>query len=431
LIYHEKKLHYLIITHLAAIIDKKFLKQLESISRAILSMRGRVTMLGISRWSEEYSYKTIERFFDKKVDWLKINWNLIKHSIGKEVILVADESTVSKSGKSTHGIGYFYSGLQGRAIPGIQFLSFSLVDVTTRRAYPLLSKQLKKKKKKENEEVTSHKVGRPIGSKNKNSADIRLKGLFRIVNWYIRIIQRVINIDTLQYFVYDGAFGNNAGIQAVTRVNLHLISKLKRNSNLFFKFTGEQKERGRPRIYGELIDYENIDEKYCKKTTIDGDIETKIYKLEALSKKISGTLNTIVIVSKNSKMNKVSHTILFSTDLNQEYQNIIDYYSLRFQIEFNFRDAKQYFGLEDFMNIKKKRVDNFANLSMFMNNVSYLVHKESGVSDYSVNDMKSLFMAEKYAHEVLKYYDKKVDDILMHEAIKHISEFSMIHRQTA
>jgi putative transposase len=29
----------------------------------------------------------------------------------------------------------------------------------------------------------------------------------------------------------------------------------------------------------------------------------------------------------------------------------VDYYSLRFQIEFNFRDAKQYWGLEDFMNM--------------------------------------------------------------------------------
>jgi len=29
-------------------------------------MRGRITMLGISRWSEEYNYKIIERFFDKK-----------------------------------------------------------------------------------------------------------------------------------------------------------------------------------------------------------------------------------------------------------------------------------------------------------------------------------------------------------------------------
>jgi len=394
-------------------------------------MKGRITMLGISRWNEKYSYKTIERFFNKKIDWLSINWYLFKKSIGKEVILVADECTVSKSGKSTFGVGRYYSGLQGRAIPSIQFLSFSLIDVVERRAYPLLTKQLTKKKKKQDKEVKSNKVGRPIGSKSKNSSEIRLKGLFRIVNWNINKILKVINIPTLKYFVYDGAFGNNTGIQAVKRANLHLISKLKKNSNLYFKFDGEQKYKGRPRIYGEVIDCENINEEYCKETTIDEDIETKIYQFTALHKKISGSLNIVVIFSRNVKTNKVAYTILFSTDLKQDYKKIKEYYSLRFQIEFNFRDAKQFFGLEDFMNIKERRIHNFVNLSMYMNNISYLTHKKSGFENYSVNDIKSIFMAEKYTREILKYYGEKVDDILMDEAIRRISAFSMIHGEVA
>ena len=134
---------------------------------------------------------------------------------------------------------------------------------------------------------------------------------------------------------------------------------------------------------------------------------------------------------KNLKNDKRTHTVLFSTDLKQNFQKIIDYYSLRFQIEFNFRDAKQYFGLEDFMNIKKRRIHNFANLSMLMNNISYLLYTKSSFSKYSVNDMKSIFMAEKYTYEILKYYGKKVDSILIKEAIIRIADFSMIHRMIA
>jgi len=393
-------------------------------------MKGRVTMLGISRWSEGISYKTIERFFDKKIDWLSLKWKMLESVIGKEVILVADESTVSKSGKVTHGLGYFYSGLQGRAIKGISFLSFSLVDIESRRAYPLFTKQLKKEKKCKKEKDVKKSVGRPKGSKNKNSSTLRLKGLFRIVGWYIRMIKKVIKIPTLQYFVYDGAFGNNVGIQTVRRNSLHLISKLKKNSNLYLKFKGEQKSRGRKRIYGELIDYKNIDKKYLKERKIENDIEVKIYQFEALHKKILGALNIIVIFSTNLNNGKTTHTILFSTDLKQEYQKIIEYYSLRFQIEFNFRDAKQFFGLEDFMNIKKRRIHNFANLSMFMNNLSFLIHKESGFFNYSVNDIKSFFMAEKYTREILKLYAEKVDDILIHNTISQIANFSLIHRNS-
>jgi len=389
-------------------------------------------MLSISRWNERYSYKTIERFFDKKIDWLSLKWQMIKRVIGEEVILVADETTVSKSGKSTYGVGYFYSGLQNRAINSIQFLSFSLIDVKSRRAYPLFSKQLKRKNKKEIKNKPKGKVGRPKGSKNRNSSEIRLEGLFKVVSWYLKTITKVIKLPQLRYFVYDGAFGNNAGIQAVKRANLHLISKLRKNATLYFRFTGEQKGRGRKRMYGELIEYENIDKKYLKKTTInDKDIETKIYQFEALHKKINGAINIVLIFSTNLKTKKTTHTILFSTDLDQHYEKIIDYYSLRFQIEFNFRDAKQFFGLEDFMNIKKRRLHNFANLSLFMNNLSYLLYKDSHLSRYSINDIKSLFMAERYTKEALKFYGQKVDDILISKAINHIAQFSMVHRNSA
>lgn len=424
----KRKLHK-IITKLSTIVTKSTLGKLESISNSILSMKGRVTMLGISRWSKEYSYKTIERFFEKKLDWLKINWQLVKDNIGDEVILVADESTISKSGKSTHGLGYFYSGLQGRAIKGIQFLSFSLVDVETKRGYPLLSKQLKKVKRAKKSKIKNKEKGRPKGSKNKNRSDIRLKGLFRVVSWYLRIINRVIKLPNLRYFVYDGAFGNNMGIQSARKNKLHLISKLKKNSALYFKFDGKQKSKGRKQIYGELIDYENIDAKYIKDSKVENNIEITIYQMTALNKKIFGELNIVIIVAK--KGNKITHQILFSTDTTQEYFKIQEYYSLRFQIEFNFRDAKQYFGLEDFMNIKKRRVYNFVNLSMFMNNITYLTAKESGYSKYSVNDIKSLFLAHRYALEVLKIYGEKVDDILIEDIVMQVSEFSLIHRNAA
>ena len=50
---------------------------------------------------------------------------------------------------------------------------------------------------------------------------------------------------------------------------------------------------------------------------------------------------------------------------------MIDYYALRFQLEFNFREvSKQFWGLEDFMNVNEIPVKNAANLSMFRVNVS-------------------------------------------------------------
>jgi hypothetical protein len=58
-------------------------------------------------------------------------------------------------------------------------------------------------------------------------------------------------------------------------------------------------------------------------------------------------LNVVIIVKTNMMTNERSHVILFSSDLSLPFEKLIDYYSLRFQIEFNFRDAKQFWGLED------------------------------------------------------------------------------------
>ncbi|MDQ7046740.1 MAG: hypothetical protein Q9M39_03645 [Sulfurovum sp.] len=75
--------------------------------------------------------------------------------------------------------------------------------------------------------------------------------------------------------------------------------------------------------------------------------------MEMLHRKFADRLNIVIIEKINLSTGKIAHVNLFSTDLTLDYEKIIDYYSLRFQIEFVFRDAKQYWGMEDFMNIKK------------------------------------------------------------------------------
>src|SRR5713226_24039 len=65
-----------------------------------------------------------------------------------------------------------------------------------------------------------------------------------------------------------------------------------------------------------------------------------------------------------------AHVVLFSSDLDLSDVQLIDKYSLRFQIEFNFRDAKQYWGLEGFMHVQETAVSNAANFSLFMVNVA-------------------------------------------------------------
>jgi putative transposase len=69
---------YTIISSLSVMLDKRVLKKLKYISEAMMTIQGRITMLSISRWNVKYSYRSIERFFDEKINWLEIKWTIVK-----------------------------------------------------------------------------------------------------------------------------------------------------------------------------------------------------------------------------------------------------------------------------------------------------------------------------------------------------------------
>ncbi len=86
-------------------------------------------------------------------------------------------------------------------------------------------------------------------------------------------------------------------------------------------------------------------------------------------------------------------------------KTLIKYYSLRFRIEFHFRDAKKFWGLEDFMNTSANGVLNAANLSFFMVNFSFRLLQQIKFTapDCSILDLKALSRGQIYVQEILKY----------------------------
>jgi len=60
---------------LSQCLDETSIKQLTVIVTAMVTMTGRVTMLGLSRWSEKGgSYRSIQRFYTTVIPWEKVLW---------------------------------------------------------------------------------------------------------------------------------------------------------------------------------------------------------------------------------------------------------------------------------------------------------------------------------------------------------------------
>ena len=146
-------------------------------------------------------------------------------------------------------------------------------------------------------------------------------------------------------------------------------------------------------------------------------------------KLIPDKLNIVIIVKRNLKTQKVARVVLFSTDLTLPFDQLIDYYRLRFQIEFNFRDAKQFWGLEDFQNVNPLPLHNAAKLAMFMVNVSHLLvqHFRPTQPAFSVNDLKAHFRGHKYVSETLKLLPQLPEPIFIQRIFSHIAQLGSIH----
>lgn len=100
------------LSSLSSSLAPRTFKQLTLIIEAVLAMTGRVTQLGISRWTEKGgSYRTVQRFFKEKIDWPRLRWQLVKpYALETKGtwLLIGDEVMVTKSGKETYGLGIFF-----------------------------------------------------------------------------------------------------------------------------------------------------------------------------------------------------------------------------------------------------------------------------------------------------------------------------------
>jgi putative transposase len=414
-------------------------RRLSRIILALLVMPGRITMLGISRWAGKGgSYRTVQRLFSTVIPWAMLFWMFFRQHVHcpTDVYFVAgDEVIVTKAGKSTYGLDRFFSSLYSKPVPGLAFFTLSLVSVQKRRSFPIRVEQVvrsdaEKAASKAKAARATRRPGRPTGSKNTPKATATLTPeLLRIQAMLTALLHLIATALSVTSLVLDGHFGNHNALQMARQCGLHLISKLRCDAALYLPYTGLYAGRGPRRKYGPKVDYDHLPGQYLKETIVDGPIETRLYQRQVLHKEFAQPLNVVIIAKTNLRTQARAHVILFSSDLDLAYTPLVEYYGLRFQIECNFRDAKQYWGLEDFMQVTPTGVTNAANLSLFMVNVAYrlrtAVHPRA--PDYSVLDLKADCRGYKYVEETIKMLPDKPEPVLLAKILNQVAGLGRIH----
>jgi putative transposase len=422
------------------------LRQFSRIASAMLVLTGRVTMLGLSRWAGQGgSYRTVQRFFSTVIPWGTLFWVFFRQHVSRTedvYLLAGDEVVVTTAGKQTYGLDRFFSSLYGKPVPGLSFFTLSLVSTQERRSFPLrvqqsvrseaekVASKAKAQAKPQKPSTAKRRPGRPTGSQNKPKADVTLTPeLGRIAGTLEALLTLVAGYIPLTYLGLDGHFGHHNALQMARQGNLPLISKLRCDAALYFPYTGPYAGRGPHRQYGRKLEYHNIPPQYLKETTVEGNIPTCLYQAQLLHKEFAHALNVVIIVKTNLQTHTRGHVILFSSDQEITYDTLRDYYSLRFQLECNFRDAKQYWGLEDFMHVTPTGVTNAANLALFMVNVAYRLRAglHSYDPDYSVLDLKADYRGYKYVEETIKLLPEKPEPVLLAKMLNQVARLGRIH----
>jgi len=306
---------------------KTILLQMSSVTKAqrkflvvvlsgLMCLRGKANFRNLSRYSD-YHEKTYSRGFRREFDFVKFNQLSLSQisNSGNTLVAAVDCSFISKSGKQTYGLDKFYNSKQGKAEKGLEISTLAVVDVTYNTAYNLSTRQTT-----------------VLTNPDETRVDQYLAHLRQ---------DRVALPESISYLVADGFYSKTKFINGVTALELDLIAKLRHDANLRWLYQGSQKPCGRHKLYDGKVSFDDL----TRFELADEIAGVKLYTAIVNSAHFKRDLRIVYLVKHVG--NKVQTALLFSTDLELAAKDIYLFYKARFQIEFLFRDAKQFTGLSD------------------------------------------------------------------------------------
>lgn len=286
----------------------------------LLMLPGHATFRNMSRYSP-YHERTFARNYDSDFDWVALNKAAITTVVPPEQdqALVIDASFVPKSGKQTYGLDRFWHGSHNRTEKGLEISTLAWLDLTGNCAYCLSVEQTPPSSDASDAEATR--------------MDSYLDQLRRVVTTH--------DLSFLRYVVTDGAYSKQKFVAGVRTLGLHHIGKLRADANMRYLYQGPKRPGpGRPKTYDGKVNWSDL----SRFERLDTEDEHIVLYHQVLNHvQLKRNLQVVVVVHTQRKR----YAVLFSTDVDLSALMLYRYYKARFQIEFLFRDAKQFSGLSD------------------------------------------------------------------------------------
>ena len=369
----------------------------------ILALPGRMTFRNMSRYTN-YHERTFARHFARDFDWPGFNQALLEPVLDAQVLIVTDCSFIPKSGKQTYGLDLFWNGSVARNERGLELSVIALIDQHRRDAYTLSALQT------------------PPRTDLASCASV-VEGR---TAFYLRQLEQIAPHlpEQARYVAADGYYAKKTYLDGVCKLGLHLIGKLRCDANLRYLYRGPHEKRpGRRRQYAGKVDLQDV-----SRLDYVGEIESGIalYSEVVNSPHFKRNLRLAYLLDRR-KPGKVRYAVLFSTDTDLDARELVRLYRLRFQVEFIFRDAKQYTGLSDCQARSQARLAFHFNASLAALNLARLAARsESSPTVFSMASVKRRGYNRLFLDRIIRYLDLKAEMVLIHPAYERLCNYGAI-----
>lgn len=398
--------------------QRKFLLALFA---TILTVRGKINFRNMSRFSD-LSEETYSRQYAKPFEFVAFNREVIDEAFGKdsERIIAYDPSFIPKSGKKTHGLNYFWNGCHRRSEKGLEIATLAIVDIEKNTGFALSTRQTEPAPERPKEVATAStqeasqseevkKTAAKKGSKKKGktqSKKSRRKYEEDDETLIDQYVQQLIDAKPFlheceKYVAADGAFTKKKYVDGVCQLDLHMIGKLRSDANMRYLYTGPKRETGsgRQKTYDGKVNWQDL----SRFEYVGCEDEIELYTLILNHVSLKRNIRVVVLLDKSNK-DKVRQAILFSTDTTLNAKTLFRYYKARFQVEFIFRDAKQFTGLCDCQARDQKRLNFHFNASLTALNLAKLEHlqalPDTQPMTFSMASVKACYFNEFFLHKI-------------------------------
>ena len=365
-----------------------------------LSIRGRYTYLNFERYGSKHEM-TYRNHHNAGFDFQKFNLKLIKAHTSYKRMIAFDPSYISKSGKHTPGIGYFWSGCAGRAKWGLELCGFAAVDIEANTALHYFAAQ------------TMPEQGQGV------------------MSFYCDLLSQQAPklLKMSQYLGVDAFFSKRSFVDTAIEIGLHVITRLRDDAVMHYAPPPKKEgQKGRPKKYGDRFSARNPDAEALP--CIAQSEHQRIFGGIVFVKLLKRLVKAVIVHELKNEGQVKSVKIFICTDLEFPAQDIWPWYKSRFQIEFLYRDAKQHTGLEDTQSRNSEALEYHFNMSLTAVSVAKIVHYLSIEKDlrgpFSMADIKTQYFNELMVDRLFDVFANIPNLTKNHPAIKKLYNLGKI-----